>query len=153
VKQAAQTTSLYNQRGFTLLEMLLVLTIFMMIVSLSFGMYPTFIKNLDTRLFLEQFSDDLYYSQQYAITQQKNIYFTIDIPGRSYYSYSYSDGRILQRNIPDDVKFEKLTLDLFLTFTTSGNVSSSGSWQIRADQSLYKVTVYLGAGRFRIEKL
>jgi competence protein ComGD len=152
VKQAAQTT-FYNQRGFTLLEMLLVLTIFMMIVSLSFGMYPTFIKKLDTRLFLEQFSDDLYYSQQYAITQQTNIYFAIDVPGRSYYSYSYSDGRILQRSIPDDVKFEKLTLDLFLTFTSSGNVSSSGSWQIRADQSLYKVTVYLGAGRFKIEKL
>lgn len=152
MKPAAQN-SLYNQRGFTLLEMLLVLSIFMMIVSLSFGIYPTFIKNVDTRLFLEQFSDDLYYSQQYAITQQKNIYFAIDVPGRSYYSYSYSDGRILQRSIPEDVKFERLTLDLVLTFTSTGNVSSSGSWQIRADQNLYKFTVYLGAGRFKIEKL
>ena len=45
------------------------------------------------------------------------------------------------------------TLDLKVTFNRMGTAIASGVIYIQSEQQKYKVTVYIGKGKFRIEKV
>src|SRR3954470_572942 len=63
----------YSQNGFTLIESLLVLSIFMIISSITvFSLKPQHTV-MEDEAFLTQLKADLYYAQQYAISHQDEV--------------------------------------------------------------------------------
>lgn len=61
-----------NQSGFTLIEMLFVLSIILVMASVSVILIRPQYLFFEKERFYSQLKADLLYSQQYAISQQKN---------------------------------------------------------------------------------
>lgn len=139
--------------GYTLAEMLIVLSIFILIYSVSWGLYPRFMDHQETRQFLTDLNDDILYAQQYAISHQAYTSFAIDSALSKYQIYTMEDGIVKSREIPHDIDFVKGTMNLIIYFTSNGNVSIAGAWFIFTPDDTYKLTLNIGKGRFRIEKL
>ena len=54
-------------------ETLIVLTIFMLLVSLSLNLYPKYMERMEMKRFVNQFEEDLYYTQAYAISHERSM--------------------------------------------------------------------------------
>lgn len=146
-----------GEEGFTLTEILVVLSVFILMFSLSSSLFPNFLKNQETEGFFRQLSDDIYFAQSYAISHQQYIEVTIQHPpgesGGKYYINHVLQAKLLERNIPKDIKFIRGTMDLRILFAPNGNITSSGVWNVNTSTGRYKMTFNIGKGRFRIEKL
>ncbi|AOH55689.1 hypothetical protein ABE28_015115 [Peribacillus muralis] len=134
-------------------ETLIVLTIFVLLLSITPNLYPRFHKGMEERMFLSQFHEDLFYAQQYAISHESLIYLHINNGNKIYIISSYKEGRILERSIPADVHFLSSTLGHSFHFNQNGNVSKAGTMRIDTPKGKYKLVLNIGKGRFRIEKL
>ncbi|WP_142919902.1 competence type IV pilus minor pilin ComGD [Peribacillus glennii] len=136
---------------------MIVLTIFILVISLASGLFPHFMKNQNTELFLRHLSDDIYYAQSYAISHQQyiEVYIIVSAKGTGgqYYIRNVSKGVLLERDIPGDIKFLEGTMELRLFFASNGNITKSGVWKVKTANGDYKITFNIGKGRFRIEKL
>jgi competence protein ComGD len=142
---------LNNSKGYTITEVLVVLSIFLLLVTLSLNLYPKYIEKMETKQFVKQFEQDLYYTQAYAISHERQI--SMYINKRNYSIYSIAEGYVLQRTIPEQITFKKVTMDLSITFNSAGTALSSGVIYIQTEQEKYKITVYVGKGRIKIEKV
>ena len=134
-------------------ETLIVLVIFILLLSITPNLYPSFNRGMEERLFLSQFHEDLFYAQQYAISHEGLIYLHIDDVNKIYTVSSYKEGKILERSIPADIHFLSGTLGFSFYFNQNGNVSKAGTLMIETSKGKYKLVLNIGKGRFRIEKL
>ncbi|RID89410.1 prepilin-type N-terminal cleavage/methylation domain-containing protein [Peribacillus asahii] len=140
-----------NSGGYTLTEILMVLSIFLLIVSLSINLYPPYIERMEIKQFVKQFGDDLFYAQQYAISheQQTTVYMYSD----NYKVSSSSGDYTLQRTLPAHVTFKNRTLGERIAFNSVGTAITSGIMHVQSKHETYKLTVYIGKGRFKFEKV
>lgn len=140
-----------NNKGFTLVEMLLVLSIVLVISSVTIIQFKPHRNFLDKHIFLSQFQSDLYYAQQYAISHQEDVIIFIDINQKRYYLRTMSNAPILlERYYPPSVSWRPGSLPLTIKFLPDGNVSQFGSLTIFIGDISYKLTILLGKGRFYI---
>ncbi|MGE1162497.1 competence type IV pilus minor pilin ComGD [Peribacillus simplex] len=143
----------HSNGGYTLSETLIVLVIFILLISISPNLYPSFTKGMEIRLFLSQFHEDLFYAQQYAISHEGLIYLHIDNTNKFYSVSSYKEGTLLERSIPEDIQFLSGTLGFSFHFNQYGNASKAGTMMVDTSKGKYKLVLNIGKGRFRIEKL
>ncbi|MDM5211714.1 competence type IV pilus minor pilin ComGD [Peribacillus sp. RS7] len=139
--------------GYTLSETLIVLVIFVLLISISPNLYPSFTKGMENRLFISRFHEDLFHAQQYAISHESLIYLQIDNNKKVYTILSYKEGIVLERSIPKDIQFLNGTLGFSFHFNQFGNASKAGTMIIDTSKGQYKLVLNIGKGRFRIEKL
>jgi competence protein ComGD len=140
-----------KQAGFTLIESLLVLSIFMIISSVTaFSLKPQYFM-IDDSVFLTQLQADLLYAQQYAIAHQSEIFvrFTEDQFEYSIY-YRYDLPHVVERSYSTNIKVYGGSLPLTFKFLPDGNVSKFGSFYIKTSDKSYRVTFLIGKGRFYV---
>lgn len=144
-----------SERGFTLIESLLVLVIFM-IFSL------TVIVNLKSvqdhfiiTQFFEQFEKDIFFAQQHAITDHERLLFIYSHASKSYSirKSGTAVSKIISRNYNPSITLSNLTLPNSVAFDFQGNISDSGSILVEFSDQKYLIKFYLGKGRFHVEKL
>lgn len=123
----------------------------MMLASLSLNLYPKYIQRMETTRFVKQFEEDLYYAQAYAMSHELNIYVYLKETG--YAITSNVQGVLLQRTNPENITFAEGTNGWKILFRNTGAPITSGVWYIQAEQERYKVTIYIGKGRIKIEKV
>ena len=140
-----------HNKGFTLIEILIVLSIFMLLASLSLHLYPKYIQKMETTRFVKQFEEDLYYAQAYAISHEMNV--SVYLNASNYTISSNLKGVILQRENPKNTTFKQGTIGLKIFFNNTGAPITSGVVYIETEQDRYKVTIYIGKGRIKIEKI
>src|SRR6476620_9871565 len=140
-----------NSKGYTLIEILIVLTIFMLLVSLSLNLYPKYIEKMEMKQFIQQFEEDLYYTQQYAMSHE--IPMLVFLTDHSYNISSSMEGVLIQHVNPKNITFLKETLGFKINFNNEGSPFTSGVVYIQSKQERYKVTIYIGKGRIKIEKV
>lgn len=140
-----------NQKGYTLSEILIVLSIFIVIASISLYLYPTFQKKWEVKKFVHQFQEDLYYTQQYAMSHKRPI--SIILSEGNYTIFSTMDGNLVRRANPADIKFSSGTLGFRIIYNSNGTAIQAGTVYIQSFTEKYKITFYIGKGRFKIEKL
>lgn len=140
-----------NNHGFTLLESLLVLSIFLIISSITaFSIKPLYDANVSEQ-FLTQFQADFLYGQQYAISHQQEINIIIQNDQHYYYMRgNYLQPIIVSRHYSNAINIASLTLPLTFKFTPSGAVSKFGSLLIHCGSKQYTMTVLIGEGRFYV---
>lgn len=146
-----------NQSGFTLVEMLFVLSIFMIIASIS-ALYlrPHFLA-VERETFFSQFKADFLYSQQYAISHQKNlVLFILPKDKRYFVKEKTSNTYIVDRAIPKTIKVEDGTMgtasSIQLDLDPSAKVNRFGTIYFYVRDERYKITFQIGAGRFYVIK-
>ncbi len=141
----------HNQKGFTLAESLIVLSIFMILSTVTvFSLKPQHTM-LEDEAFLTQLQSDLYYAQNYAIAHQHEV-LVIFTP--SQYKYKMIERTELppffQRNYSKSYHLTEGSLPLTIKFLPNGNVSSFGSLYIRTESKTYRLTFLIGRGRFYV---
>ncbi|MFP5113585.1 competence type IV pilus minor pilin ComGD [Bacillaceae bacterium C204] len=143
-----------NQNGFTLIESLLVLSIFMIISSITvFSLKPQH-SVLEDEAFLTQLKADLYYSQQYAISHQHEVT-VVFLPAQyRYYMLLRPDlPPIVMRNYSTNIYLVEGSISLFFRFLNDGNVNQFGSFLIQTKNKTYQMTLLIGKGRFYVKEL
>jgi competence protein ComGD len=142
-----------SERGFTLLETIFVLSIFLTIASISTILLKPHFHFLEKQQFMTHFKADLLYGQQYAISRQVRVNVYI-FPERNYYYLreANSGEQILGREIPERITLRKGTMPLNFQFLPDGNMDRFGSIYMINDKDWYRMTFLIGKGRFYVTK-
>jgi competence protein ComGD len=142
-----------DQKGFTLIESLVVLSIFMIISSITvFSLKPQH-SLIEDKGFLTQLKSDLYFAQQYAISHQHEVSVVIIPEKYSYYLLLSTDlPPILMRNYSKNIYFTVGSLPLYFKFLSDGNVNQFGTLFIQTQNKRYLLTVLIGKGRFYVKE-
>lgn len=141
------------EKGFTLLEMLIVLMIISVVIFITFGA-TTNIYNAQLRNnFIDQLYIDLYYAQSIAITHRRPTTVAFNNLSGQYVIRQGLETKIF-RAYNANVTVLAYTLDLTdIVFLADGNIQKSGTILLKFDDDYYKLTLLLGRGRFYIEKI
>lgn len=123
----------------------------MVLATLSLNLYPKYEQKMELTRFVRQFEEDLYYAQAYAISHEMNI--SVYLNNYNYTISSNVNGVILQRMNPKNTTFKNGTNGLKIYFNDAGSPITSGFVYIQSEQEKYKVTIYIGKGRIKIEKV
>jgi competence protein ComGD len=138
-----------NNRGFTLIETLLVLSIVFIISSVTIFNFNPHKNIFIDQLFISQLQSDLYFAQQYAISHQKEVTVHID-QVKNNYTLSVETKPILERVFTTEVVWEEASLLLTFRFLRDGNINKIGVIYFTINQRKYKLTILLGKGRFYV---
>ena len=112
---------LRNQKGFTLIESLIVLSIFLIISSITaFSIKPQYYSAVD-KAFISQLKADLYYGQQYAIANQMEVK-VIFYEHEHMYLISTGSKQLVVRNHSPMITVTQGTIQLVFKFNSNGNV-------------------------------
>lgn len=143
----------HNQKGFTLIESLLVLSIFMIISSITvFSLKPQHTV-IEDAAFLTQLQADLLYAQQYAISHQHEVSVVIMPNQYIYYMYLRTElPPIVERNYSTNFYLNEGTIPLNFKFLHDGNVNKFGSFFIQTKNKNYQLTFLIGKGRFYVKE-
>ncbi|MCM3111446.1 competence type IV pilus minor pilin ComGD [Lederbergia lenta] len=141
-----------REQGFTILELLIVLTILMVILSFSVLSLGNFAETMQKRLFITQLQSDLYYAHAYAIHQKEPILVNFSITENKYQATVISNNKLLfQRKLPISIYLQQSNLTKF-TITRDGTVSNFGTILFRVHNESIKLTFYIGRGRFSVQE-
>jgi competence protein ComGD len=138
--------------GFTMVEMLIVLSAFLMLSLTSAFLFSPQKDLLEKELFFSQLKTDLLYGQQYAMSHQETI--TVHImPENNYYyirGMDYTAPYLAKRHYSPNIIVEKGTMKLMFQYKPDGNIDSFGSIYIIAGSKKYKMMFQIGMGRFYV---
>ncbi|MFP7297650.1 competence type IV pilus minor pilin ComGD [Neobacillus niacini] len=138
-----------TQNGFTLIESLIVLSIFLIISSITvFSIKPQY-QSTTNKSFISQLKADLYYGQAYAIANQTEVK-VLFIENEHTYIISSGAKRIVERNHSEKITVGQGTIPLYFKFNPNGNVDRFGSLFIRTPLGDYRLTLLIGKGRFYV---
>ncbi|KFN02106.1 type II secretion system protein [Bacillus clarus] len=143
-----------KQRGFTLLEMLLVLfSVSILSIVTYYNVTPLYEKQ-KIEQFLKQFSNDILYMQQLAISRQSH-YTLRWFKERNMYCIgeSVEEQFILIRQYDGDIKIDLHTFPNPMTYNASGNINRGGTILLSYRGHTYEIIFQLGRGRFTYREM
>ncbi|WP_419956137.1 competence type IV pilus minor pilin ComGD [Neobacillus niacini] len=137
------------QKGFTLIESLIVLSIFLIISSITaFNIKPQYYSTID-KAFISQLKADLYYGQQYAIAHQIEVK-VIFYEHEHMYTIATGSKQLVERNHSPMITVTQGSIQLVFKFNPNGNVDRFGTLFIRTQQNNYRFILLIGKGRFYV---
>ena len=142
-----------NQQGYTLIELAIVITIFSIIALVLVPSFASLSETKSIDHFIAQLEEDIYFAQASALSQGRKICIHLQPQNSLYKITGDSSETLVERKYSKDFKIEKGTLNLQLCFTSNGNVPNFGTWIVRTKKESYKLTFYIGKGRFNVSKL
>jgi competence protein ComGD len=141
-----------NSKGFTIVEMLIVLSAFIILSSSSLFLYSPQDDLVERNLFFNQFKSDLLYAQQYAISHQEKVTVHIVPENKMYYVIGglYGSGSLFSRSYSSRITIES-TLVKF-SYMPDGNIDKFGPIYIRFGEKSYIFMIQIGKGRFYVKE-
>ncbi|MFJ8066720.1 competence type IV pilus minor pilin ComGD [Psychrobacillus sp. NPDC096426] len=140
-----------NERGFTLVETMLVLSIVMVITTSVVYVTTTKVEAAEEKRFFRQFHLDVQRLQSIAIGENKYTYLNFDMNGSKYIAKS-ANIPLFEYEVP---KHMRLSIDSYLkgiAFHPNGAVSQFGTFTFDTRKGHKIVTVYIGNGRLMYEE-
>ncbi|MEK3890745.1 competence type IV pilus minor pilin ComGD [Bacillus sp. FSL K6-3431] len=141
-----------DERGFTLLEVLIVITVLTVMLSFSVFTLGNFAEVMQKQLFITKLQSDLFYAQAYAIHQKEPVVVRFSKVKNGYQAMSKDTQTFLfERKIPAPIYLSESNL-VSLTFTAEGTVSNFGTIIFKMGNKSIKLTFYIGRGRFSVQE-
>ncbi|WP_445490473.1 competence type IV pilus minor pilin ComGD [Niallia sp. 03133] len=145
---------IHNQRGFTLIEMFVSLSVFMILVSISFLLFNPQHVIVKEKNFFTTLQSDLFYAQSYALSHQMklSVYF---YPKEKHYSIrgDMETGLIVDRYYDKNVIINDDLKPISFFIVANGNVTKFATYYISIEKKKYTFTVQIGEGRFYVTEL
>ncbi|KZZ86300.1 competence type IV pilus minor pilin ComGD [Bacillus sp. SJS] len=144
-----------KRNGFTLIETLIVLTIFSVLSLTAIVSFKPVQEELIAEQFFDQLQKDILFAQQHAVMIRVPCTLMFD---EEETGYRIRLGRadvtedLIKRKLPEGMKLITDTLGLKVSFLANGNISASGKIRVVYRQQTFKITFYLGKGRFVVSK-
>ncbi|MFB4166460.1 competence type IV pilus minor pilin ComGD [Virgibacillus sp. JSM 102003] len=139
------------KNGFTLIEVLFVLSVWSVILILSAPLHFSILEKQKEANFMKTLEMDLLYMQSKSYNSRS--YFRLTFTGNESYfiAEDYHIKSLVQRKIPEGWKINYLTMSS-IAFNNEGTVIEPGAITIQTKSNKYKVTCPLGKGRCYIVK-
>ncbi|EPY7709646.1 comG operon protein ComGD [Bacillus cereus group sp. Bc002] len=143
-----------KQKGFTLLEMLLVLFAISVLSMVTYFHVHSLYEKQKIEQFLRQFSNDILYMQQLAINRQKHYTLRWHKDRHMYYiGESSTDLSIIKREYDNDIQLDLNTFPNPMTYNPSGNINRGGTILLSYRSYKYEIVFQLGRGRFTYREM
>lgn len=143
-----------KQKGFTLLEMLLVLFAISVLSMVTYFHVHSLYEKQKIEQFLRQFSNDILYMQQLAINRQKHYTLRWYKDRHMYYiGESSTNIAIIKREYDSDIQIDLNTFPNPMTYNPSGNINRGGTILLSYRSFKYEVVFQLGRGRFTYREM
>ncbi|WP_244658419.1 competence type IV pilus minor pilin ComGD [Priestia megaterium] len=152
VPERLQLVVLLKQKGFTLIEMLMVLFIVqVMMFSIIVAIRPL-VEYYKITLFLRQLQSDTFYVQQTAMNRESPIKINFAPKGAE---YIVSDSRavLYKRAYDSTIQITFGSGNSTIQYNKNGNISQAKTIFISNQKFKYKVTFQIGRGRFYVDKM
>jgi competence protein ComGD len=141
----------HHQKGYTLIESLIVLTIFMIVVSITAFSFKPQLNMINEKAFISQLKADLYFAQQYAISNQRELTVNIIADKHLYQIYENRPVPILvERSYSPKIQIISSSLHPYFRYLSTGNMDRFGSFFIQTPDKRYRMTFLIGKGRFYV---
>ncbi|WP_179134036.1 competence type IV pilus minor pilin ComGD [Halobacillus massiliensis] len=142
-----------NNKGYTLSEVILVLTIFSIFLLLTAPLPAKLHSKTEADLYLEQLKSDLLLAQQLTMQDHPRYWIMIRPSSNEYYLY---DGQarksVFIRTFPPDWTIQLQSLSVPIRFNTAGTLERPGTMFISTSSNRYKITFPFGKSRVRIDE-
>lgn len=143
-----------KQKGFTLLEMLLVLFAISVLSMVMYYNVHSLYEKQKIEQFLRQFSNDILYMQQLAINRQKHYTLRWYKDRHMYYiGESSVNLAIIKREYDSDIQIDLNTFPNPMTYNPNGNINRGGTILLSYRSYKYEVVFQLGRGRFTYREM
>ncbi|MGN8234655.1 competence type IV pilus minor pilin ComGD [Priestia flexa] len=152
--QRVMETRKMNQKGFTLIESLIVLAIVQVMVLIIVINLKPLMAHYQLTSFLRQLQADTFYTQQIAITTQRPARLTFELANSRYLLLKIGAERpIMQRGYHSNIRVVFSSGTSSIQYNEQGNISQAKSLFISSNKETYKVTFQIGRGRFYVTKI
>ncbi|PGK36351.1 competence protein ComG [Bacillus anthracis] len=143
-----------KEKGFTLLEMLLVLFAISVLSMVTYFNVHSLYEKQKIEQFLRQFSNDILYMQQLAINRQKHYTLRWHKDRHMYYiGESSTNLSIIKREYDSDIQIDLNTFPNPMTYNPSGNINRGGTILLSYRSYKYEIVFQLGRGRFTYREM
>ncbi|KPU53159.1 MULTISPECIES: comG operon protein ComGD [Bacillus] len=143
-----------KQKGFTFLEMLLVLFAISVLSMVTYFNVHSLYEKQKIEQFLRQFSNDILYMQQLAINRQKHYTLRWHKDRHMYYiGESSTNFAIIKREYDSDIQLDLNTFPNPMTYNPSGNINRGGTILLSYRSYKYEIVFQLGRGRFTYREM
>ncbi|MFD5262230.1 comG operon protein ComGD [Bacillus wiedmannii] len=143
-----------KQKGFTFLEMLLVLFAISVLSMVTYFNVHSLYEKQKIEQFLRQFSNDIFYMQQLAINRQKHYTLRWHKDRHMYYiGESSTNFAIIKREYDSDIQLDLNTFPNPMTYNPSGNINRGGTILLSYRSYKYEIVFQLGRGRFTYREM
>jgi len=140
-----------KENGFTLLEVLLVLSILGVMLLIVIPLNTLVLENEKEKQFIREFSSDMLFMQSYSRSILAQIRYSYDPEKHKYTIYKDFGKPLVEKYLPNgwDIKMRSFNN---VQFNHHGSISELGTMILNTNRHTYKFIFSLGKGRFRIEK-
>lgn len=143
-----------NQKGFTLAEIVVVFSIFLMVISITFVSLKPLIRHIQVNNFLEQLQLDAAYSQMYALSNYKDVQI-IFFPESHRYEITTGFNKLIlvKRSYSSKIGIQLITLPATVTYLANGTIKKAGKMYVRYYDDVYTFVFLFGKGQTYVEKM
>ncbi|EAC6122340.1 type II secretion system protein [Listeria monocytogenes] len=138
--------------GFTLLEMLLVLTISFTLITLTIFPISSTLSTLREKQLLEEIKATIYYAQINAVATKQDTFISFDPIRNQLITYTNSTTlAILPFSQTLTLTLTQPKIGNFRFSSTDGSINRFSTIHLTSSTNNYKLIFQIGKGRFRIE--
>jgi competence protein ComGD len=141
-----------NQKGFTLIEVLLVLSMVLVISSTVLFVSSSFIDKKAFQLFINQFKLDIYHLQSLSIHNGTYTELVFGDNGTSYTAKKSFYEPVVKRHFPKGIKLSKSSSLTDIAFHPNGTIEKFGTLVFDTPDGVIQLRVYIGKGRMTVEE-
>ncbi|MFX3674371.1 MAG: competence type IV pilus minor pilin ComGD [Paenisporosarcina sp.] len=141
-----------NDRGFTLIEVLIVLSMVFVISSSVLYVSSSYIKKNSFQLFMNQFKLDVYHLQSLSISNSTYSTLVFEENGTSYSTRKSFYEPIVKREMPKGVSLSKRSSLSEISFHPNGSIEKFGTLVFDTPNGVILVRIYIGKGRMTVEE-
>lgn len=136
-----------NQRGFTLIEMLLVLLVLTIVVGIGIPGYRVMEIEKEEQRFFELLLQDIYFAQSESYRSQTSTIVVFNAERNYYDVVKNLLNKISTREMPKTVSFKSSSNISQIYFSSKGSIQSSGTLRFQTSTGEKTIVVHLGKGR------
>lgn len=151
--KAMALENLHSNKGFTLLESLIVLSVVSVVLLFGILALNPVMEWMQKRMFVSQLQSDIYQAHSYAINRREKVLFVFSRDDNRYSATGESGGLLFKRDIPPPVKITGGTLNqLWFHITPDGTINHFGYVHFSLNDQVIELSFNIGRGRFVVKE-
>ncbi|WP_217227797.1 competence type IV pilus minor pilin ComGD [Desertibacillus haloalkaliphilus] len=139
-------------KGYTLVEMMIVLMILGIITSVTLVSFQPLASAKKAEQFLQQLESDIHYLQQLALSTGTSATIRFHFASNSYELRQYTEP-VVRRDYDQSIIIDPGISTSEITYLPTGNIRNPRTIHIYIDNHVYRMVFLLGKGRFYIEQV
>ncbi|MGE6525053.1 competence type IV pilus minor pilin ComGD [Bacillus safensis] len=143
---------LLHEKGFTLIEQLMILLVLSILLSIIGMNIPNLIVSAEAKRQVNIMKQDLQLASYTAFIKKTRVHVEIQPPHVSYQVIDQKSNEVIASYQHKKGSIKTSTFSQGIYFNENGHPSSGGSLIVEFDSQTYKLTIYLGSGRIHVQK-